>query len=171
LLDVDVVIVGGGPAGSATAIQCAQAGVRVLLLERSAFPRAAPGETLHPGVLPLLRTLGVAVQVLAADFVRHEGQYTQWDGPSRFVPFGSDGAGPWRGLQAWRPTFDSLLLARASRLGVRVFQPCQELGATWECGRVVGVRTCGGLVRAGDPGINVTSAGARCHVSQVRDFT
>ena len=148
MVDVDVAVVGGGPAGTTTAIQCAQAGLRVTLIERCAFPRAAPGETLHPGVLPLLRTLGVEQQVLAAGFLRHEGHEVQWDGPRRFVPFGSDDAGPWRGLQAWRPTFDALLLDRARQLGVTVLQPCRVLRAYVERGRIAGVKTGDGPLRA-----------------------
>ena len=48
----DVVVVGGGPAGSSAAISCAEAGLRVALLERERFPRDLPGETLPPGVEP-----------------------------------------------------------------------------------------------------------------------
>jgi flavin-dependent dehydrogenase len=148
LRDNDVLIVGGGPAGSAAALTCARNGLRVVLVERSAFPRHVPGETLHPGVLPLLRALGVEDEMLAANFLRHEGHYVQWDGPRRFVPFGGDANGPWRGLQAWRPTFDALLLARARRLGVRILQPCRVLRPVWESGRVAGVLNNAGPVRA-----------------------
>ncbi len=66
----DVIILGGGPAGSATAIICAQHGLQVALLERDKFPRNRPGETLHPGVEPLLGQLGVLEEILNADFIR-----------------------------------------------------------------------------------------------------
>lgn len=76
----DVVIVGGGPAGSAAAIACAGTGLNVVLVERAAFPREAPGETLHPGVESLLERLGVAGAVRAAGFLRHEGTWVRWGG-------------------------------------------------------------------------------------------
>jgi flavin-dependent dehydrogenase len=148
----DVVVVGGGPSGSAAAITCAGAGaeLRVVLVERSRFPRDAPGETLHPGVEPLLRRLGVADEVLAAGFLRHEGHWVRWEGagPPRFEPFGRDAEGPWRGFQAGREVFDALLLARARALGVEVLQPCPISDVIVDGGRVAGVETPAGPIRA-----------------------
>jgi flavin-dependent dehydrogenase len=116
----------------------------VVVVERSAFPREAPGETLHPGVEPLLRDLGVWQEVLAAGFLRHEGHWVRWEGPLRFVPFGRDEGGPWRGFQAWRPCFDAILLDSARRAGAKVLQPCRWVRARLEGGRVAGVDTRGG---------------------------
>jgi thioredoxin reductase len=48
-VDADVVVVGGGPAGAATAISCATRNLRVTLLERDVSGRERPGETLHLG--------------------------------------------------------------------------------------------------------------------------
>src|SRR5215207_4486055 len=100
--DVDVVIVGGGPAGSATAIWCARQGLRVLLLEREVFPRHRPGETLPPGVEPVFVQLGVNEAIAEAGFTRHLGTWVSWSGPRRFDPFGRDSRGSWRGFQAPR---------------------------------------------------------------------
>jgi flavin-dependent dehydrogenase len=146
--DVDVIIVGGGPGGSAAAITCAQSGLGVRMLERCAFPRRVPGETLHPGVQPLLRKLGVEEQVLAADFLRHEGHHMQWDGPRRFASFGMDNSGPWQGFQAWRPTFDAILLEHARRLGVRIEQPAQPRRVLASAGKGMRVITDTGMVGA-----------------------
>jgi flavin-dependent dehydrogenase len=148
MFEADVVVVGGGPAGSAAAIGCAAAGLGVVLVERCPFPRPAPGETLHPGVLPVLGRLGVEEEVLSAGFLRHPGHFVSWDGPERFVPFGQDEQGPWLGLQAWRPDFDALLLTRARRLGVAILQPCRPRRVLVVGGRVAGVATSCGLVRA-----------------------
>src|SRR5262245_17413725 len=146
--EFDAVVLGGGPSGSAAAITCASAGLRVALVERSAFPRPAPGETLHPGALPLLRRLGVEDEVLAAGFLRHEGHFVRWGGPEQFVPFGSDGGGPWLGLQAWRPTFDAILLDHARRLGVCVEQPARPRRVRAAGGSVAGVVSDGGALAA-----------------------
>jgi len=116
----DLVVVGGGPAGAATAIVCARAGLDVLVLERTAALHDKPGETLHPGVEPLLERLGVADAVRAEGFIRHQGIRVAWDGPERFVPYGSDANGPWRGFQAWRARFDEVLLRAAAAAGATV---------------------------------------------------
>jgi len=55
----DVVVVGGGPAGSTAGAFLAQAGRRVLLVEREPFPRFHVGESLLPATLPILDRLGV----------------------------------------------------------------------------------------------------------------
>ncbi|NJK40782.1 MAG: FAD-dependent oxidoreductase [Acaryochloridaceae cyanobacterium SU_2_1] len=147
--DVDVVVIGGGPGGSATAIYCAQHGLQVVLLEQSAFPRHRPGETLHPGIEPLLEQLGVAEQVLEAGFLRHEGQWVDWgDKPSAFQAFGQDQAGPWLGFQVIRSQFDSYLLEQAKALGVQVLQPCPALAPLTIQGRVTGVQIAAGEIRA-----------------------
>ncbi len=64
----DVVVIGAGPAGSATALFLARRGFRVTLLDRAAFPRdKACGEYLTPGAVKLLRDeIGVLPQLLDA---------------------------------------------------------------------------------------------------------
>ncbi|HYO57653.1 NAD(P)/FAD-dependent oxidoreductase [Archangium sp.] len=141
----DVVIVGAGPAGCAAAIGCAAAGLSVRLIEAARFPRDLPGETLHPGVEALLERLGVASEVRAADFPRHEGVWTHSPRGRVFTPYGAGAEGPWRGFQAWRAELDGLLLRRAVALGVEVLQPCRALRPLVEQGRVVGVETSLGL--------------------------
>lgn len=144
-----VVIIGGGPAGTSAAITCAAAGLPVTLLERAAFPRDAPGESLHPGTEPLFDRLGVGDAVRAAGFVRYTGIWSEWDGPRRFMPFGEDAGGPWRGFQAWRAELDALLLQRARALGVEVLQPRRALHPLYgEEREVVGVETDAGALRA-----------------------
>lgn len=57
----DVAIVGAGPAGAASAIHLARGGQRVVVVDRSAFPRDKPcAEYLSPAAEPLLRALGIA---------------------------------------------------------------------------------------------------------------
>src|SRR5689334_18677080 len=106
MADYDVVIIGAGPAGSSAAIQCLKAGLSVLIIEHSGFPRDRPGETLHPGVESLLNQLGVHEAVHKAGFLRHEGHWVCWNSSLRYVPFGRDKSGSWLGYQAWRSEFD-----------------------------------------------------------------
>ena len=127
-IDADVLIVGGGPAGAAAAIWCATRDLSVILCEREMFARERPGETLHPGIEPLLAQLGVADRLPQVVGARHTGIWIDWGGPKRFEPFGSGASGPWSGFQVWRADFDALLLARAREVGVDVRQPCGVMG-------------------------------------------
>ena len=144
----DVIVVGSGPGGSAAAIACAQANLRVLLLEKYLFPRDRPGETLHPGIEPLLDQLGVREAVLSAEFLRHQGNWVKWDRDLHFTPFGEDETGNWQGFQAWRADFDLLLLDRAISLGVEVLQPCHAVHPIVGDDRVIGVETSQGIFEA-----------------------
>ena len=147
-LDADVVVVGGGPAGSAAAIACASRGLHVVLLERDGFADERPGETLHPGVEPLLAQLGLSERLPAVIGARHEGIWIEWGSPRRYEPFGADGDGPWSGMQVSRAHFDSLLLARARELGVDVRQPCAVTAPLLGDAKLNGVMTNEGPVVA-----------------------
>lgn len=147
--DSDVIVIGGGPGGSATAITCASLGLRVRLLERQAFPAERPGETLHPGVEPVLAQLGVADRLATVVGSRHAGIRIRWGADStRFESYGRDESGPWLGYQVWRPDFDAMLLSRARELGVQVFQPCSAIEVLLTHGVVSGVQTSAGPMTA-----------------------
>lgn len=147
---IDLLIIGGGPAGASAAITASQAGYRAVVLERSVFPRDRPGETLHPGIEPLLRSLGVWEDVESAGYIRHEGVWvSNARGESRkFELYGCDETGPWLGLQVPRRDLDVHLLLTAQRLGAEV-----KFGVTAENvivhdGRVQGVTTSQGPIHA-----------------------
>jgi flavin-dependent dehydrogenase len=145
---VNVVVVGAGPAGSAAAITLRQQGISVTVVERSPFPRDRPGETLHPGIEPLLERLGAHQSIHDADFLRHTGHWVEWVGPARFVQFGRDSNGPWKGFQALRRDFDSHLLAVAAEHGATILLGCAAFAPRVERGRVVAVATARGLLPA-----------------------
>ena len=70
----DVAVVGAGPAGSAAATHLAHAGWRVVIVDRSVFPRDKPcAESLSPAVEPLLAELGALERVLADHPARLKG--------------------------------------------------------------------------------------------------
>jgi flavin-dependent dehydrogenase len=105
------------------------------------FPRHRPGETLHPGVEPLLARLGALGRVLDAGYLRHDGTWVQWNDSRRFVPFGADDAGPWRGYQATRDDFDARLLRTALDAGAEVVRTTPRSVLHDGRGRVIGVAT------------------------------
>src|SRR5580704_17290775 len=148
IAETDLVIVGGGPAGAAAAIAARSYALRVVMLERAAAAGMRPGEAAHPGIEPLLIRLGVMGAVWKAGFLRYEGHWVAWGGePLRFVPFGQDERGPWKGFQLWRPDFDAILLDGADRAGALIVRPCGELHPIVRGNRVAGVETKAGTWR------------------------
>src|SRR5271170_2439045 len=78
--EVDVVVIGGGPAGSTAATLLTQKGYRVALLEKDHHPRFHIGESLLPANLPLFERLGVAEQVRAIGMHKRGAEFIHWDG-------------------------------------------------------------------------------------------
>ncbi|HWB70982.1 MAG TPA: FAD-dependent oxidoreductase [Egibacteraceae bacterium] len=148
LAGADVVVVGAGPAGAAAAIWCARQRLRVVLVDRAPGPVERPGESLHPGVDPPLAQLGVAERVRVAGFPRHRGHWVDWDAPAAFAAYGADAAGPWEGCQAHRATLDAILVQRAAEVGVDVRRPLRPVRPLLQAGRVAGVDTPEGALRA-----------------------
>jgi flavin-dependent dehydrogenase len=123
----DVVVIGAGPAGSVFAGRMAQLGHRVHLIERERFPRRHLGESLTPGVMPLLRAADMHETVEAACFPEVSSVWVKWaDGP-RLRADGGD-----QGLLVDRGQFDLLLLERARTFGVQVHQPARVLEQIWD---------------------------------------
>lgn len=147
--DFDVIVIGAGPAGASTAITALQRGLSVAILERSGFPRHTPGESLHPGIEPLLGQLGIWEEVLALGCLRYRYIKLKSNGSSTCVPFGSDETGDWLGMQVWRADLDRILLQQARALGATVFQPCHVRSPIVDEGTVVGVVTDSGSIRGG----------------------
>lgn len=142
------VILGAGPAGTAAALTFLAAQVPVIIVERDRFPRYRPGETLHPGVQPLLQKLGVAPAVDAAGYIRHQGIWSAWGGPLRYVPYGADSSGPWSGFQAIRSDFDQRLLASACERGAHLIAGKATGALADAAGKIVGVTTPAGCIDA-----------------------
>jgi len=137
MIDVDVIVIGGGPAGSTAAGFLAQAGARVLLLEKEHFPRYHIGESLLSATLPILDALGVTPAVEAAGFIRKPGGTFVWGNqaePWSFY-FREDPGGRPYAYHVVRSEFDHLLLRHAAALGVdvregqRVSEVCRDGGA------------------------------------------
>jgi flavin-dependent dehydrogenase len=144
-MDADVIVVGAGPAGSATALRLARAGVRVLVVDRARFPRPKPcGEYLNPAAVAALERLGVAAAVAAAG-ASLSGMFVAGpDGTAFWAPFAGG-----RGLLVPRTRLDTLLLAAAARAGARVAEGCRVEAVHPGLPPAVRVRCGGGSLRLG----------------------
>ncbi len=140
--DAEVVVVGGGPAGAATATLLARAGRDVLLLEKGGFCREKPcGEYYSPGVVDALRRLGVLEAVTVKEHVRLDGMRVGTELAGFLLSY-PDGGRDLRSLGIRRKILDRVLLDHARAHGVRV-RATRVIGAAVESGRVIGVRVRG----------------------------
>lgn len=140
-LSADVVVIGGGPAGSAAATMLARKGWHVLLLEREHFPRHHVGESLLPASLPVLEELGVLPDVQAAGFLPKWGATMVWgkdDKPWSWYFRETNPNNP-HAYQVWRPVFDQLLLENSRAIGVEVREGHQVVDVLHKGGRATGV--------------------------------
>ena len=120
--DNPIIVIGGGPAGACVSALLARMGFAVVLLERERFPRAHVGESLLPGSIPILESLGVMDEVRQARFTVKPGATMIW-GTEREPwswRFSETHTSNPHAYQVWRPEFDAILLNNARRSGVDV---------------------------------------------------
>ena len=137
--DADVLVVGAGPAGSTAAAYLARAGLDVLVLEKSTFPRAKVcGDGLTPRAVKQLVDLGVDCSE-AAGWRHNKGLRVVAGGASLELPWPTTGDYPDYGAVRTRQDFDDLLLRHARKQGARVQEATAVTAAVTENGSVVGV--------------------------------
>jgi len=124
----DVLVIGGGPAGSTIAALLAQQGRRVVLLEKEHHPRFHIGESLLPGNVELFERLGVREQVAKIGMPKFGIE---------FVPPDLDYCSYVEFSEGWDPAKDSAWQVRRSELDLLLFRNAGEKGAlTLEGARV-----------------------------------
>jgi menaquinone-9 beta-reductase len=114
----DALVIGAGPAGSTAAALLARAGWSVALAEQASFPRdKVCGGFISAATRPVLEQLGITreFEAMAGPEVRRVALFTSKSQFAAAIP------APGRAIR--RSSFDALLLDRAARYGVRVYQP------------------------------------------------
>ena len=117
--EADVIVVGAGPAGSTTAYHLAQAGLDVLLLEKTVFPREKVcGDGLTPRATRQLIKLGVDLD--APGWIRNKGLRIIGGGVRLEMPWPDLASYPDYGLVRTRMDFDQILAERAVAVGAKL---------------------------------------------------
>lgn len=123
----DVVIIGGGPAGSTAANLLVGRGYRVAVLEKAHHPRFHIGESLLPANRPLFEQLGIAEQVRAIGMLKWGAEFVSpWHGRSETFEFAAarNPDLPYS-YQVRRSQFDEILIRRAAECGALVVEGCR----------------------------------------------
>jgi flavin-dependent dehydrogenase len=154
----DILVAGGGPAGSTLAALAAEAGARVLLVEREAFPRdKVCGEFVSVEGRGVLEGLGVLDSLLEAGATTMNAVRLSTLGGRRLCAPLPEVAGFGReALGISRRVLDATLLERASRAGAECLERVEAVEPLIDGGRVRGMRVR--AVASSGPGEEVRAA-------------
>ncbi len=120
--ELDVLIIGAGPAGTACASHLNRAGLKVAILERSHFPRFAIGESLLPRTMELLDEADLLEPVQARDYIYKPGAlFVRPDGEEAWIDFANQFTKGWtHAHQVPRDDFDLVLAEAVAARGVAI---------------------------------------------------
>jgi flavin-dependent dehydrogenase len=139
----DVVVIGGGPAGSTASALIAQQGYHVELFERDRFPRFHIGESLIPETYWVLKRLGMLPKMQRSPFVKkYSVQFLNSKGKMS-APFYFWDNKPHECSQTWqviRSEFDQMMLENAREHGVAAHEGVRVLDVLFEGDRAAGVK-------------------------------
>ncbi len=140
--DVDVIVIGGGPAGSTVSTLIAQRGYRVELFERERFPRFHIGESLIPETYWVLERLKMLPKLQKSHFVKkYSVQFVNAAGKLS-APFYFWDNKPHACSQTWqvvRSEFDQMMLDNAREQGVQVHEGVRVVDVLFDGDRAAGV--------------------------------
>jgi 2-polyprenyl-6-methoxyphenol hydroxylase-like FAD-dependent oxidoreductase len=153
--DYDVVVIGGGPAGSTVSTLLAQQGVRVGLFERERFPRFHIGESLIPETYWVLKRLNMLPKMQRSHFVKkYSVQFVNSIGKLS-APFYFWDNKPHECSQTWqvvRSEFDKMLLDNAREHGVDAHEGVHVVDVLYEDSRSPDAKAVGVRIQpAGEP--------------------
>jgi flavin-dependent dehydrogenase len=139
----DVLVIGGGPAGSTISALLAERGRDVVLLEKERHPRFHIGESLLPLNMPLFERLGVAGEIRAIGMPKYGAEFvSNWQDQPTHVDFATawDPSFP-STYQVRRSEFDQILFRNAARKGAKAIEGCRVTGVDFHAdGAIVTAR-------------------------------
>lgn len=139
----DVVVIGGGPAGSSSASNIAKQGYSVAVLEKAKMPRPQVGESLIPHFWKFADVMGVSEKIEAEGFIKKAGGTMYWGNQFRQFTFGDFGHTR-AALHVERDRFDEILFRHAGSCGADLYEEAHALDADLsENGNTIKVRLKG----------------------------
>ena len=125
--ECDVLVIGGGPAGTTVAPFLTEKGYKVVVLEKARHPRFHIGESLLPANLPLFERMGIAEEVKAIGMVKPGAEFVS---PHHNMAQCFEFADAWDksmpyAYQVKRDEFDTILIRNAEKKGVEVHEGCK----------------------------------------------
>lgn len=138
--DADVIVVGAGPGGSATAAHLTRAGIKTLLLEKTEFPREKVcGDGLTPRAVKEL--LALDIDLTTQGWIKNKGLRIIGGGHRLELPWPELSVFPDYGLVRTRADLDQILAQKAVAVGVDLRESTSVTGPVMEQDRIVGVTT------------------------------
>ncbi|MFQ5706818.1 MAG: NAD(P)/FAD-dependent oxidoreductase [bacterium] len=141
----DVIIIGGGPAGSVLGCYLSQAGIKNVIFEKTIHPRPHVGESLVTSTTRVFKDIGFLETMEKEGFVRKYG--AAWHPYNRrgefdieFAEFPQEGIDQDYTYHVDRSKFDLLLLKHAENLGSKIYQGIHVREVVFENGKASGVR-------------------------------